>query len=119
MSTYSPPSLLYSILTPYAKDIKFVVREFVTIPVDGEFRGFVYEGKLVALSQYDTMTFFPHLVEHKEEVEKRIRDFYEDIKDSIPLTLTSYIIDFAGTSSHYTLHTHLLRKLSITYFTPL
>eukprot|EP01120_Amphizonella_sp_Union-15-10_P013693 TRINITY_DN6420_c0_g1_i1.p1 TRINITY_DN6420_c0_g1~~TRINITY_DN6420_c0_g1_i1.p1 ORF type:complete len:287 (-),score=52.20 TRINITY_DN6420_c0_g1_i1:312-1130(-) len=48
--------------------IYLVVREFCKVPIEGEFRGFVYNKKLTALSQYYTQCYFPILIQNKERI---------------------------------------------------
>jgi hypothetical protein len=43
--------------------------------------------------QYYNFVYFEWLVQHKAEVEKKIRDFFEHIKDKIPHDC--YVVDFA------------------------
>lgn len=82
----------------------FVIREFVDIDVDMEFRGFVFNGKLNALSQYNFLIYSKRLNENKNEILKLISDFY--YTEVSPLLLKSgfisnYVIDFAVFSSNY------------------
>lgn len=57
-----------------------------------EFRGFVHEKKLNALSQYYDVCFYPELVEKKDEIKERVLTFFEQIKDSI--SVDNFILDF-------------------------
>jgi hypothetical protein len=77
-------------------DISLVVREWVDVDIDMEFRGFVYGGKLVAVSQYNYLCFFPHIKEKKLLIEKRLKELYELVKPSIDLHIkdSNCIIDF-------------------------
>jgi len=72
---------------------KLIVRKWVGVPIEFEFRGFVNKKKLNAMCQYYHYIYFPHLVQQKEEIEKLIKDLYETIKDIIPLE--SLVLDFA------------------------
>lgn len=77
-------------------DNNLIVREWVTIDVDMEFRSFVYDGKLTAISQYNHLVFFPRLLEMKEDLEMKIKKFWEEkIRDKLVLKLKNYVIDFA------------------------
>ena len=82
-------------LVKYPKEFtqKIIIREWIDIPIDMEFRGFVHDKALNALSQYYHYCFFPKLVQELPIIERRIKDFYESIKDSV--SLNSFIIDFA------------------------
>lgn len=76
----------------------FVIRKFVDIDTDMEFRGFVYENELVALSQYSYLICSQRLVDDKEKYEKMVRRYYnESVKpklmaSDIPKNL---VVDFA------------------------
>jgi len=59
---------------------------------DYEFRGFVYQGKLTALSQYNHYCVFPYLMEQKDMLCSLMFDFFDTVKDKI--LLENYIIDF-------------------------
>eukprot|EP01130_Rhizamoeba_saxonica_P002727 TRINITY_DN1248_c0_g1_i4.p1 TRINITY_DN1248_c0_g1~~TRINITY_DN1248_c0_g1_i4.p1 ORF type:complete len:193 (+),score=46.73 TRINITY_DN1248_c0_g1_i4:529-1107(+) len=74
-------------------DIQIIVREWHSIPIQYEFRGFVCKQQFTALSQYFHFCYFPELVEQKDEIEGRIRNYWEMIRDLIPHE--SYVIDFA------------------------
>eukprot|EP00455_Lapot_gusevi_P009698 TRINITY_DN14358_c0_g1_i1.p1 TRINITY_DN14358_c0_g1~~TRINITY_DN14358_c0_g1_i1.p1 ORF type:complete len:228 (-),score=51.29 TRINITY_DN14358_c0_g1_i1:240-923(-) len=59
-----------------ARDAKYeqesiVVRGWVPIDVDMEFRGFVANGRLNALSQYNHVAYFPRVVDLKEELAQK------------------------------------------------
>lgn len=81
------------------------------IPIEGEFRGFVYNKNLTALSQYYADCFFEgeniflyyyiilliknylDLPPRKAEIEKAVQEFFSThIRDLLPFS--SYIIDF-------------------------
>jgi len=74
-----------------------VVRQWVTIDVDMEWRGFVYDHKLNALSQYNYVTYFPRLAALEEKVGKAITSFFEtNVKARMQkLEYPNYVIDFA------------------------
>jgi len=71
----------------------FVIRKFVPIPIEYEFRGFVLNKKFKCMCQYYHYIYFPHLVQQKKEIEKTILEFWEKNKDRIPLD--TYVVDFA------------------------
>jgi len=79
-------------------DIQIIVRQWVTVPISGEFRGFVYAKELTALSQYFDSCYFPELIKNESKILSRIQEFFTKIKASIPLS--NYIIDFALTSEN-------------------
>mmetsp|Transcript_1483 Transcript_1483/g.1963 ORF Transcript_1483/g.1963 Transcript_1483/m.1963 type:complete len:372 (+) Transcript_1483:61-1176(+) len=70
-----------------------IVRPWREIPLMSEFRGFVTNKNLNALSQYYTHCYFAELQTNKQECQQVICDFFNrNIKDKIPLE--SYVIDF-------------------------
>ncbi len=81
----------------------FVIRKFQEIDVDMEFRGFVYNGRLTCLSQYNYLIFSQKLVDNKLEIETTIRSFYTEkvAKSLLEANLNHFIIDFAFISSKY------------------
>jgi len=70
-----------------------VVREFQSIPLEGELRAFVFEGKLTALSQYYTNCYFPSLQEREESIVESVQRFHQTLSQIVPGALSSYIID--------------------------
>mmetsp|Transcript_41809 Transcript_41809/g.90702 ORF Transcript_41809/g.90702 Transcript_41809/m.90702 type:complete len:259 (+) Transcript_41809:375-1151(+) len=75
-----------------------VVRTWVNMAVDCEFRGFVYHNQLVAISQYNHMLFSPRLLERREHIRSTLHGWFNSqIRDKLTgLALDdSYIIDFA------------------------
>jgi len=75
-------------------NLKFIIREFVEIPIEGEFRGFVSGGRLTALSQYFQDCFFPSLPPLKTIIAESIQHYFQQkVKDAIPYD--SYVVDFA------------------------
>ena len=76
----------------------FVVRQFVDIAVDMEFRGFVWQGKLTAISQYNYLIFSERLNSEKENIERTLRQYFSDVikpKLSGSPFPDCFIIDFA------------------------
>jgi hypothetical protein len=65
-------------------DIHIVVREWIDIDPAMEFRGFMYNRQLTAISQYCYYQFFPKLQNAKSEIQRKITDFFETIKSKIP-----------------------------------
>jgi hypothetical protein len=55
----------------------------------------VYGGELVAISQYNYLCYFEEIAKNKEKIEKKIKKFYEKIKQSVIDNLNgSCIADF-------------------------
>eukprot|EP00026_Physarum_polycephalum_P011726 Phypoly_transcript_11967.p1 GENE.Phypoly_transcript_11967~~Phypoly_transcript_11967.p1 ORF type:complete len:362 (+),score=58.85 Phypoly_transcript_11967:36-1088(+) len=74
-------------------NMKAIVREFVDIPIEGEFRGFVHNKKLNALSQYYADCYFEDLPPRREAIGSAVQKFfYSHIQSLLPFD--SYIIDF-------------------------
>jgi len=74
------------------EDFNVVVREFARFEVELEFRGFVYDKKLTALTQYNDFCYFPRIKHYKEEILQKVRDFTDELSSKIPLQ--HYICDF-------------------------
>jgi hypothetical protein len=73
----------------------FIVRRWVDIDVSMEFRGFVHNNTLNALSQYNHLCFWPHLVQNREPIAAQICTFFENQMAPRLEKIGSYIIDFA------------------------
>eukprot|EP01112_Ceratiomyxa_fruticulosa_P017136 TRINITY_DN5282_c0_g2_i1.p1 TRINITY_DN5282_c0_g2~~TRINITY_DN5282_c0_g2_i1.p1 ORF type:complete len:357 (-),score=78.99 TRINITY_DN5282_c0_g2_i1:90-1160(-) len=74
----------------------FVVRKWVDLDPSLEFRGFVNNNKLNALSQYNHLGFFQHIVDQKDLIVKEITEFfYEKALPRLEGKYKKYIIDFA------------------------
>lgn len=79
-----------------------VVRRWVDIAVDMEFRGFVHGGKLTALSQYFHLVFSQRLVTLKHEILQMIVSALEThIHSRLSGRFSSYVIDFALTGGRF------------------
>ena len=74
-------------------DLQCIVREFHPVPSSSEFRCFVKDRRLVAISQYFATCFYPDVAERADEYRVRIVDFFEAACGAI--TLDEYIIDMA------------------------
>jgi len=72
--------------------IKIAVRKWHYIDPQWEFRGFVYNNKLTALTQYFSYCYFPEVAGAKQETEKKILDFFDTIKGKIQHSC--FVIDF-------------------------
>lgn len=79
-----------------------VVRRWVDIAVDMEFRGFVHRGKLTALAQYFHLVFSRRLVTLKSEILQLIVSAFEThIHSRLSARFSSYVIDFALTGGRF------------------
>jgi gamma-glutamylcyclotransferase (GGCT)/AIG2-like uncharacterized protein YtfP len=63
------------------------------ITLDFEFRAFVYDDKLTAITQYDHHSYFPHISEYKDVVCDKIKDKISEIHHVIKIK--NYVADFA------------------------
>jgi len=80
----------------------FIVRKWVNIDIDLEFRGFVKNNRLNAVSQYNILPYFGRIVENREILmEKMERFFYDEILPKISVKYSEYIIDFAITGENF------------------
>jgi hypothetical protein len=71
-----------------------VIRKWIDFPLSAEFRGFVCQQKFNALSQYFHFCYWPELVQHKDEIARRVTEYWETrVKHRVKHT--SYTIDFA------------------------
>jgi hypothetical protein len=77
-----------------------VIRKWVSIPTQNEFRGFVYNGQLTAVSQYYNDAYFPELEAKKAQIEALLRACFEDMKDRVGVEPREYSIDFAVDLEH-------------------
>jgi hypothetical protein len=77
-----------------------VIRERTDINPGMEFRCFVFEGKLTAITQYSYQVIFPQVLANKSVIEQRLLKGNEQVSElmnsSDPL---SYVIDFGITSN--------------------
>ena len=75
---------------------QIVLREWNNeLSLDNEFRVFVYNNKITAISQYDLYGLFPNLIKEKEKIKKLIHEFWEkEVKNRIKYPF--YIVDFGN-----------------------
>ena len=72
-----------------------VLRRWVDIPIAGEFRAFVFGGRLTAVSQYFTGCYFEQLVAERERVLAMIISFFDQVRPLIHVEPAEYVIDIA------------------------
>eukprot|EP01006_Ploeotia_vitrea_P011353 TRINITY_DN30175_c0_g1_i1.p1 TRINITY_DN30175_c0_g1~~TRINITY_DN30175_c0_g1_i1.p1 ORF type:complete len:343 (-),score=53.41 TRINITY_DN30175_c0_g1_i1:73-1101(-) len=80
--------------------VNIAIRRWEQIHLWSEVRGFVYQGRLTALSQYVDRISFPEMVAGKDELQAKIEDLFNNVKGDLATlkdTMESYIIDFALT----------------------
>jgi len=72
--------------------LNVIIRKWLPIELRHEFRGFVFNKNLNALSQYFDFCFFPQLVDEMEEIVANVTNTFNLLKDKIKLE--NYICDF-------------------------
>jgi hypothetical protein len=77
-----------------------VIREWIDIPTFCEFRGFVFDGHLTAVSQYFIGVHFPELVEQEQTILALIQKLFEEIKHLVPVQPAEYVLDIAVDLQH-------------------
>jgi len=77
-------------------DMHVAIRSWVdNLDYSMEFRAFIYERKLTAISQYDPYCFFENLLPVQEEVKSKIVRFFDEvIKEKMREFTSSYVMDF-------------------------
>ena len=90
-----------------------VIRKFYDIDIDMEFRGFVFNGNLNALSQYNFLVYSERLNIHRELIADLILNYYRNVVSKklaeAKFVLNNFVIDFAVFSSNFYI---LLRTFS-------
>ena len=76
-----------------SEPMNLIVREFVQFPVKNELRGFVYQGSLTALTQYNRTCYFPDQLETKAEVEEKVHTFMKGFIVAMRSLLESFVVD--------------------------
>ena len=69
-----------------------VLRKWIDIDPWREFRCFIRNGELVGISQYFYQSYFPEIIENKEDIEKVIKDKVKTIRSLLPTN--TVIVDF-------------------------
>jgi hypothetical protein len=74
------------------------IREFLDVVpanTDCEFRSFVFQNQLNAVTQYDSQCYSPRLVQNADRISQLIQDFFAThVRDELARTHESYVIDF-------------------------
>jgi len=79
---------------PNIFNVKIAIREWIdNTNLDHEFRTFVYQRKITAICQYCDIIYFPQLVKYKDEIQRRIVQLFDTVKNILPFD--NCIIDFA------------------------
>jgi hypothetical protein len=85
---------------PESFNVKLILREWNDLIVyEKEFRCFVYQNSLTAISQYDPFFYSKNLIESLETIKDSISLFFEkNVKEKLK-ELKNYVIDFGMTES--------------------
>lgn len=62
-----------------------VLRKWNAIPIQFELRGFIFDNKMTALCQYYDEVVYPELVENQEKISKLVLNFFDQVKDKVPI----------------------------------
>jgi len=84
--------LMRALEFPESFVLQIIVREWIPMKPQQEFRAFVFEKEMTAISQYCYFQYYPELVQNKEKLKNRMSDFWNSIKHKVPQK--SCIIDF-------------------------
>ena len=74
-------------------NVNIIIRKWSDFDISSEFRVFVYQNEITAITQYFDMLYFPEIVTNKSNIEKKIRKFFSSIKNFV--NFENYVIDFA------------------------
>lgn len=76
-----------------------ILRPFIQIDVDMEFRGFVFQRRLTCLSQYNYLIYSQRLCQWKNQILEKIVSFFNEVVQTklSKYKSNSYVIDFALT----------------------
>lgn len=72
-----------------------VIRRWVDVPIQYEFRAFVYNNKLTALSQYYNHAYFADIVENKSKILQLVQDLFHSVRDLLNIYPPEYVLDVA------------------------
>ena len=72
------------------------LRQWWDVPIHFEFRGFIYGNELTALCQYYDGVYYEDVIHQEETIEKLIKDFFEEIKDRVPIEPEGICYGFCG-----------------------
>eukprot|EP01127_Copromyxa_protea_P021175 TRINITY_DN720_c0_g1_i1.p1 TRINITY_DN720_c0_g1~~TRINITY_DN720_c0_g1_i1.p1 ORF type:complete len:189 (+),score=38.22 TRINITY_DN720_c0_g1_i1:1140-1706(+) len=76
-------------------NMNVIIRNWVAIPIDYEFRCFFTKKKINAISQYFNNCYFQSVVENKELLERLMLEKWEEVKDKIPFEegIVDFVVD--------------------------
>lgn len=73
--------------------LSLVLREWIDIDFDLEFRGYVHNNQLNALSQYNHVCYIDEIVQNRELMLRRMLQLFDVVRPKLA-TIGSYVIDF-------------------------
>jgi len=76
-------------------DQHFIVREFIPVPIEYEFRAFIVNNEFRGMCQYYHYMLFPKLVENKQLINDLVLKRWNEVKDLVPMNPKTYVADFA------------------------
>jgi len=76
-------------------DMNIIIRAWEYIHPSMEFRCFVHQGQLTAVSQYITTCYFTNLVALKQKIREQISQFFNSVKSTLETLYQSYVFDIA------------------------
>lgn len=74
---------------------QIVIRKWEHILPEFEFRAFIFNRKLTALTQYYKTTYVPQMGEQREKLEQLMKNFYSETEHLIPSRILDYVVDYA------------------------
>jgi hypothetical protein len=81
-------------------DVKLILREWNdSIVYQKEFRCFVYQNSLTAISQYDPFFFSEELLNSSKNIKESIKSFFDKMVKEKLKEFENYVIDFGMTES--------------------
>jgi hypothetical protein len=75
-------------------DLQIVIRQYVSLPAACEYRCFVHQKQLTAISQYFASSYYPDVVADQNITKQRVVEFYQQQCFGVIL-LDDYVLDLA------------------------
>eukprot|EP01113_Clastostelium_recurvatum_P030372 TRINITY_DN3683_c0_g1_i2.p1 TRINITY_DN3683_c0_g1~~TRINITY_DN3683_c0_g1_i2.p1 ORF type:complete len:303 (-),score=57.82 TRINITY_DN3683_c0_g1_i2:291-1166(-) len=73
-----------------------ILREFVDLRPEMEFRAFIHQGQMTGLTQYNSLCYVPEVAGNHEALGKSILAYWDTrVRPLVPPTIPSYVCDFA------------------------
>jgi len=84
--------LMRALEFPSAFTLDIIVREWIPMLPQQEFRAFVFNSQMTAISQYCYYQYYPEVAKNAQKLKDRMLSFWKTIADKVPQK--NYIIDF-------------------------